>query len=180
MRRGPPPASLAVAAALLLAAATASVRAEEVYLAPEAFLEQTFAGEVPAPQKLWITKTLKSDVRAILGRDLAGLRVRYWAREGLSAWILEEIGKVRPITTGFVVDRGAIARVAVLIYRESRGWEVRHAFFIDQFRGARLDDDLALDRTIDGISGATLSVNALTRLTRLALYLHGKAFEGAR
>lgn len=179
MRRGPPPAILAVAAALLLAAA-ASVRAEEVYLAPEAFLEQTFAGEVPAPRKLWITKALKSDVRAILGHDLAGLRMRYWAHGGLSAWILEEIGKVRPITTGFVVDGGAIARVAVLIYRESRGWEVRHAFFIDQFRGARLDDDLELDRTIDGISGATLSVRALTRLARLALYLHGKAFEGAR
>ena len=98
-------------------------------------------------------------------------RIIYWADESRSAWILEEIGKVKPITTGYVVNRGKIERVAVLIYRESRGWEVRHKFFTDQFIGATVDGDYRLDRGIDGISGATLSVDALTRLGRLALYL---------
>ena len=37
--------------------------------------------------------------------------------------------------------------------------------------GATVDADYRLDRYIDGISGATLSVDALTRLGRLALYL---------
>lgn len=176
MRRSSPiPAGLAVVAAMFLALTAASAYAEEVYLPPDAFLAETFAGEVPKAQKLWLTKDLKGDIRAILGHDMAGLRVRYWQRDRLSAWILEEIGKVRPITTGIVVQGNAIARVAVLIYRESRGWEVRHAFFTDQFRGARLTADLALDRTIDGISGATLSVDALSRLARLALYLYGRA-----
>ena len=32
-----------------------------------------------------------------------------------------------------------------------------------------------LDRTIDGISGATLSTRALTKLARLALYLHQRS-----
>ena len=98
-------------------------------------------------------------------------RIRYWADATRTAWILEEIGKVRPITTGYVVKSGQIERVAVLIYRESRGWEVRHKFFTDQFVGATVDADYRLDRYIDGISGATLSVDALTRLGRLALYL---------
>ena len=32
-----------------------------------------------------------------------------------------------------------------------------------------------LDRHIDGISGATLSVGAITRLASVALYLHGSS-----
>jgi hypothetical protein len=99
------------------------------------------------------------------------VRVRYWARGARTAWILEEIGKTQPITTGIVVDQGAIARIAVLVYRESHGWEVRYPFFTTQFKGATLSGTHQLDRSIDGISGATLSVRALTRLARVALLL---------
>jgi hypothetical protein len=58
-----------------------------------------------------------------------------------------------------------------LIFRESRGWEVRHAFFTDQFDQATLTRNTELDRTIDNISGATLSVRAVTKLSRIALLL---------
>lgn len=148
-----------------------AVRADDVYQDPRAFLEEIFADDVPAPRKLWVTADLRQDIRAIMGHDLGALRIRYWARDGRSAWILEDIGKEQFITTGLVVADGALAEVRVLIYRESRGWEVRYPAFTDQFRGAHLASDLALDRGIDGISGATLSVNALTRLARLALLL---------
>ena len=71
-----------------------------------------------------------------------------------------------------VVVRGdAIERLRILIFRESRGWEVRHDFFTAQFTGATLDEDRTLDRPIDGISGATMSVSAVTRLARVVLYL---------
>ncbi len=103
------------------------------------------------------------------------LRLRYWGRDGRTAWILDEIGKEEPITTGIVVNGRAIEEVKVLIFRESRGWEVRHPFFTDQFKGARLGHDDQLDRHIDGISGATLSVRALKRLARVALFLHQHA-----
>ncbi|NIQ09996.1 MAG: FMN-binding protein, partial [Gammaproteobacteria bacterium] len=62
--------------------------------------------------------------------------------------------------------------VEIMVYRESRGGEVRHDFFRNQFDGARLTEQYSLDRNIDGISGATLSVNAVTAVTRWALYLH--------
>ena len=52
------------------------------------------------------------------------------------------------------------------------GFQFSRGFFTDQFSGSGLTDDLRLDRTIDGISGATLSVRALKKLARLALYLH--------
>ena len=103
-----------------------------------------------------------------------GLRVRYWREDRRTAWVLDEIGKDKPITTGFVIKQGRIERVRVLIFRESRGWEVRHSFFTDQFRDARLTEDRNLDRDIDGISGATLSVRAMKKLAALALYLDGE------
>ena len=166
--------ALPLLAWLAPAPASAEEGAEDVYLAPEAFLAEAFDGDVPEPGKLWITKDVKAGAAAIMGHDLGALRVGYWTRGTRSAWILEEIGKVHPITTGLVVDDGAIARIQVLIYRESRGWEVRYPFFTDQFLGARLTVNHRLDRGIDGISGATLSVDALTRLARLALFLHGR------
>ena len=86
-----------------------------------------------------------------------------------SVWILEEIGKTQPITFGVVVQDSKILTIKVLAFRESRGWEIKQEFFTGQFLQASMDDDLHLDRSIDGISGATLSVQAMTRIARLAL-----------
>ena len=153
-------------------AGSGQIRAEdEVYQAPDAFIAESFGDKVPEPQILWLTKDLKESVKAILGHDYPALRIRYWAADGRTAWILDEIGKVKPITTGIVVNRGRIERLKVLVYRESHGWEVKHPFFTDQFREAGLNEKRALDRRIDGISGATLSVNALKKLAALALHL---------
>ncbi len=148
-----------------------SVMAEQVYQTPSEFLQQAFDGDPPKPAVLWLNKERQKVIREILGHPLRQLRLRYWARGKRSAWILEEIGKEHPITTGIVVEDGRIRQIRVLTYRESRGYEVHNAFFTDQFKGAGLDQQLKLDRPIDGISGATLSVRALTKLARLALYL---------
>jgi hypothetical protein len=152
---------------------TGNAHARGTYQDPDAFLAEVFAGEPPPAQAVWLLDERPTRVQAILGHPYEGLRVRYWLEDGRSAWILDEIGKDRPITTGIVVSRGRIEDIRVLVFRESRGWEVRRESFRDQFRGARLDGDDGLDRTIDGITGATLSVRALKRQARLALYLHG-------
>lgn len=108
----------------------------------------------------------------MLGHAFGSLRVRYWFNGETSAWILDEIGKELPITIGVAVAQGAIRDVRILEFRESRGWEVRFPFFTDQFREATLRDDGRLDRKIDNITGATLSVKAVTRIARVALVFH--------
>ncbi|PKP76898.1 MAG: FMN-binding protein [Alphaproteobacteria bacterium HGW-Alphaproteobacteria-3] len=165
--------------ALVLALGPADSRAADVYQEPAAFLGEVFQGEAPDASVLWLTEDVKRATREVLGHDLKGLRLRYWRRDNRTAWILEEIGKTKPITTGIAVSDGAIERLQVLIYRESHGWEVRHSFFTDQFKGLTLDDDARLSEQIDGISGATLSVRALEKLARLALCLdaHVRAAE---
>lgn len=155
---------------LLTMIAAGSAEAIEQYLKPEQFLAEVFADNLPKPQVLWVTKDIAKEAEKILGHAPAQLRQRYWSGNGKSAWILDEIGKEEPITVGFAVSEGRIVLVRVLTYRESRGWEVRYPAFLKQYQGVALQADNHLNRNIDGISGATLSVNAMNRMARLALY----------
>jgi len=162
-------------AILLLLSPAGLLLADDVYQSRQDFLQEVFDGKPPQPRVLWLRGGLRTTSTEILGHPYAGLRIRYWMKGQRSAWILEEIGKEKPITVGLVVNAAGIELVRVLTFRESRGWEVRYPFFTDQFRGIALTDGAQLDRSVDGISGATLSVHALERLARLALYLHGQA-----
>jgi hypothetical protein len=151
---------------------TAAAVADSPYQSPEEFLVEVFAGSPPPPKVLWLKGEVKETAGEILGHGYPGIRVRYWGKDKRTAWILEETGKTQPITVGLVVDDNGLESIRVLAFRESRGWEVRYPFFTDQFSGIQLAADNELDRHIDGISGATLSVRALKKLARLALYLH--------
>lgn len=143
---------------------------EDVYLPPEQFLVEAGGSPVPKPEILWLTKDIAAQAARILGHAPAQLRQRYWTTRGKTAWMLEEIGKEEPISAGFVVENGKIVQARVLVYRESRGGEIRYPAFLKQYEGASLMADDRLDRSIDGISGATLSVRAMERMARLALY----------
>ena len=145
-----------------------------VYQSNEEFVSSVFEGKPPSPSFVWMRGEIKTDVANVLGHPYSGLRIRYWKKDQHTAWVLEEIGKERPITTGIEINNGSIARVRVLAFRESRGGEVRYDFFTKQFKHAQLKADNTLNHPIDGITGATLSVNALKRLARLALYLDSK------
>jgi FMN-binding domain len=157
---------------LLLGHASVAIQAKNVYQEPDNFINEVFAGVTPDVKRLWIDDELKEKIRKILGHDLSLLRLRYWQHQQRTAWILEEIGKTEPITLGFVINNGSVELTRVLIFRESRGWEIRHPFFTDQYINVTLTPELDLNRHIDGISGATLSVAAFNKLARLALMLH--------
>ena len=147
------------------------VLAGGVYQEPAEFINQVFDNQPPKADVLWLNKELKKQMSDILDHNYKGLRIRYWQQDKKSAWILEEIGKEKLITTGIVINNGKIERVKILAFRESRGWEVRHDFFTDQFKHARLKDNHQLDKNIDNISGATLSVRAIKKLAKIALLL---------
>lgn len=150
--------------ALILAATVHETRAD--------FLGRAYSGSPPEPGLVWLSGERKSTIRHIMGHDYPSLRLRYWCQAGRSAWVLEEIGKELPITVGIIVEQSFIRSLRVLTYRENRGGEVATAAFTDQFNGHGLRQDDVLDTRIDGISGATLSVQALTRLATMALYMH--------
>ncbi|MEQ8953612.1 MAG: FMN-binding protein, partial [Gammaproteobacteria bacterium] len=152
---------------LLLAVSQQASFASDDFIAPEEFLQRVFAGDAPGSNTLWLTGEKKVAATDILGHDPGFLRMRYWGDAQRSAWVVDEIGKTEPITIGIVVSGNAIESVEVLAFRESRGWEIKYDFFKRQFFGAALTPNLSLNQDIDGISGATLSVRAMTNVSRL-------------
>ncbi|QQL44161.1 FMN-binding protein [Sulfuriroseicoccus oceanibius] len=142
---------------------------EKVYEKPSAFMKRHFGG-VPKTQVLKLNAKQSAGLKKIFGHKYPEKKIRYWQGNGRTAWILQEIGKSEPITTGVVVRNGKISELKVLIYRESHGWEVTRPFFTKQFVGASLKGD-RLSTRVDGIVGATLSVNALKKVGAAALYL---------
>jgi len=160
----------------------AGLRAEEVgrYQTRAEFLLETFGTEEPENAVIWIDEELRAAATRILGHAPDMLRVRYWYAGDRTAWIIDEIGKEQPITFGIVIEDGMVQSLRVLQFRESRGWEIRYAFFTRQFSQMRLDGKGSLSHGIDSISGATLSVKAATRSTALALLLDDYAHRTSR
>jgi len=142
------------------------------YQDPNDFVNEAYAGKPPTPQSFWITPALKKTVADILQHNAGFMRTRYWQVGNKSVWILNEIGKTQLITVGIIIENNAIQKLKVLEFKESRGWEVKHSFFTDQFKLISLDQNLSLSQPIDGISGATLSVRALKKVATLALFFN--------
>jgi Na+-translocating ferredoxin:NAD+ oxidoreductase RnfG subunit len=126
------------------------------------------------------TESLREKMMGLLGRTrpsiwedayVAFLVRRNGERLGFAV-IAEEIGKHRPIT--FVVGikpNGKVRDVAVMVYREAYGGEVRERRFMRQYHDKDLSAPLLPYRDIVNIAGATLSVQSIGRGVKKALAL---------
>jgi hypothetical protein len=158
---------------ITLLSGLSSLHAKE-YQSTEDFLTQAFSGTPPKPKLFWLKKDLYKTTSQILKHNPGFLRTRYWQSAEQTVWIINEIGKTKPITIAVVIQHNKIVLLKVLAFRESRGWEVKHDFFTDQFKQNSLNSELKLSQPIDGISGATLSVRALTKVAQLALFFNSQ------
>jgi hypothetical protein len=85
--------------------------------------------------------------------------------------IASEIGKYLPFEFLVALDENLhVKDIVVLNYRESRGGEVRRERFVRQYRGKDAADPVSLNRDIIGISGATLSAQAINRGVKKTLW----------
>jgi len=86
------------------------------------------------------------------------------------AVVREVKGKDQPITFLVATDTADRLRdIDILVYREPYGGEVAYDAWRRQFRGKSSGDALQVGRDIRTISGATISVNAVTLGVRKAL-----------
>jgi hypothetical protein len=90
----------------LVSALAPAPQADETYLEPTDFVAQAFDGKPPATSKLWVEPALNEKVKTIVGSALPALRQKYWRQGERTVWILEAIGRDKPITAGYVVDHG--------------------------------------------------------------------------
>ncbi|MBB21477.1 MAG: FMN-binding protein [Roseibacillus sp.] len=156
---------------VLFAATLVAHSGTTVYQKPSDFIRSACGGQVPTTKYLTLTSSNQSRIKRLMGHEYRPTRVRYWTYKGKMVVILDEIGKTRPITTGFVVSSGKIESVKMLIYRETIGAEVRRTTFTNQFKGATLGSSGKLSRRVNNIAGATLSTRAMMEMGRVALYM---------
>ncbi|PHS15710.1 MAG: hypothetical protein COA86_13640 [Kangiella sp.] len=128
---------------------------------------------------LWLNKTIQLEIKSILDHSYPKLRIRYkriedqsQILEPITVWFLEEIGKERAISFAIAIKSSQVVTIQVLEFRESRGGEISIPTFAKQFKKLSLNSNGNLNRTIDGITGATMSVHAMKKITRMALMLH--------
>jgi len=73
-------------------------------------------------------------------------------------------GKSQPITfLAIYSPTGKIIRVDIIRYREPYGGAISSRRWLNQFSGKSGHDKFKVDKDIDSISGATISVNSVTR-----------------
>ena len=153
---------------------TAEEARHEIFPLATGFDKQTRV--LPAQAKADLERSLgrpfaEDSLEVFLGYDNANKLLGY-------AVVSNEIGKYQPIT--FMVGVTPDFRVqgaAILIYRESRGAEVRRSRFLRQYQNKTSRDPIRINRDIVNITGATLSVRALNfgvkKLLIVTEYLYG-------
>jgi hypothetical protein len=88
------------------------------------------------------------------------------------ALIQNTIGKHKPMTYMVGVDHtGHVLNVELLVFRESRGSEVRTKRFNVQYEGKTVLDPVRINKDIVNISGATMSVRSMTAGIKRVLVL---------
>ena len=136
------------------------------------FLSTQFNDQIPKKKRLIVKKDTKVLLQKIMGDKYNKRIFSYWQKDNSTVWILNSIGKYKPITAGFVIQDCKIKSSHVLVYREQIGYEIKYPNFLLQFTDAELNSNIDLNVRVDNISGATLSVNSMERMAKVSLLLN--------
>jgi hypothetical protein len=141
------------------------------------FLTSVSNGEEIKKNRVIVKKKDKPAIKRIMGDRYKKAIFSYWTLEDKTIWILNSIGKYKPITAGFVISNCKVDKAYVIVYREQHGYEIKYNSFLNQFKDNKLNEKNKLNNNLDNISGATLSVNSMDRMGRLALVLNSTVNE---
>lgn len=170
-----------LALAMVLVAPDARAK---VFLAKDEALALAFPGAERVEDRVVIlTDAQKRDVeqraRAPLESQLWTIYVGWKGTEVLGYAIIDShVVRTLPETFMVVLDpKGKVTRVEVLAFHEPPEY-LPTARWVGQFSDRVLDDDLKLGAGIQGITGATLSAQAMTAGVRRALALFAVVVGG--
>ncbi len=150
----------------------------EVYLTEEQALKLLFPkSQQVRAEELRLTPDQKARIQEKIGWKFPEESFRAFKAESNGkvdgyAVIQETIGKHRPITyiVGVTPD-GKVSDVEILVYRESKGSEVRRKRFNSQYEGKTPLDPIRINKDIINITGATMSVRSVSAGVKRALVL---------
>ena len=130
----------------------AQVRPERVFLTPEQVQQVESRAGTDAPSPL-VARYVATESGQIVGRAYVETHTVRTKRESLLISLDAQ---------------GRVLRVDVTAFLEPPEFRAPEAW-LDQYRGHGLDDDLAVDRAIRPIAGATLTANAANGAVRRVL-----------
>lgn len=88
------------------------------------------------------------------------------------ALVQNTIGKHKPMTYMVGIDnKGQVSDVELLVFRESRGSEIRQKRFNAQYEGKTVLDPVRINKDIVNITGATMSVRSMSAGIKRVLVL---------
>jgi hypothetical protein len=188
MRRIPPiPGPLALAILALGAGLACPETFAKVFLDPKAALVLAFGQDARVERKaVFLTEAQLAHARELAGKGVeveSALVTRYTGRSGTgtllgTAYFDSHRVRTLPETVMIVVSpEGSVARVEILAFTEPEEYKPRPAW-LEQYRGRALDREMALRRGVHGITGATLSAEAVTAAVRRVLAIHAALAEG--
>ena len=162
-----------VALAVLLLSLSATAR---VLMTQEQALAGAFPGGAKR-EKFFLTPQQLAAAKSESGVEFSDqLIVRYAGADGRYAYFDTHRVRTMPETVMILVKGdgkadGAIERIDILSFDEPTDYFPKPRW-IDQLRGRKLDRELALDRAIRPISGASLTGRAIVSASRKVLALH--------
>ena len=146
------------------------------YSNPKKFLKSTLSEEMNIVKKeILILGENKKNIERELGRRILETEiVLYIAKKGkeVDSYSVVVYARGNHGLIHFIVmisKEGVIDNIAVLKSQEIRGIKINRKRFLRQFIGKNLADGLTFNKTIDTISGATVSSNAAIAAARKAL-----------
>jgi Na+-translocating ferredoxin:NAD+ oxidoreductase RnfG subunit len=150
----------------------------EVYLTEDQALKLLFPkSQQVRPEELRLTPEQKARIQERIGWKFPEDSFRAFKAESNGkvdgyAVIQETIGKHRPITyiVG-ITPEGAVSEIEILVYRESKGSEIRRKRFNAQYEGKTVQDPIRINKDIINITGATMSVRSVSAGVKRALVL---------
>lgn len=156
---------------------------EDVYLNPDEAAQLMFPdSEEIHFEQITLTPDQKKIIEERIGWHFPETSFEYFIGKtngNIDGWafIQNTIGKHKPMTYMVGVDsKGKVTNVEVLVYRESRGSEVRTRRFNYQYEGKTSYDPIRINRDIINISGATMSVRSMSAGVKRVLVLVEELF----
>ncbi len=155
----------------------------EVYLTEEQALKILFPkSQKVHSEELRLTPPQKARIEERIGWKFPEDSFKAFTAESTGkvdgyAIIQETIGKHRPITyiVG-ITPEGKVFTVEILVYRESKGSEIRRKRFNAQYEDKTARDPIRINQDIINISGATMSVRSVSAGVKRALVLAEEFF----
>jgi Na+-translocating ferredoxin:NAD+ oxidoreductase RnfG subunit len=150
----------------------------DVYLTEEQALKILFPrSQQIRPEELRLTVEQKAKIQDRIGWKFPEESFRSFVGHTNGkvdgyAVIQETIGKHRPIT--YIVGispEGKVFDVEIMVYRESKGSEVKRKRFNAQYEGKTSQDPIRINKDIINVTGATMSVRSVSAGVKRALVL---------